>query len=65
MYLESHKAEAVPAIVAIGAAATIIFALRSGVFPFFWIWRSAQPILFWSDIALTFAVGAGVSRGPS
>jgi hypothetical protein len=56
---ESHRSQAVPAVIAIGAAASVIVALRRGVFPFFWVSRSTQPMRFWLGIALTLAVGAG------
>ena len=58
MYLESHKIQAVPAVIAIGAAASSIVALRCGVSPLFWVSRSTRPVRFWLDIALTLAVGA-------
>jgi len=56
---ESHKAEIIPAIVALGAAATVIVALRRGVYPGFWISRSTQPVRFWLYTALTSAAAAG------
>jgi hypothetical protein len=56
---ESHRAEVIPAIIAVGAAATVIVALRRGVYPGFWIARATQPIRFWSYIALTAAVSVG------
>ena len=52
---ESHKGELIPAIVALGSIATVVVALRRGVYPGFWISRSAQPVRFWFGIALTLA----------
>ena len=56
---ESHRSQAIPPIIAFAAAVSIIVALRRGVFPFFWISRSTQPMRFWLSIALALAVGAG------
>jgi hypothetical protein len=56
---ESHRAEIIPAIAGIGAVATVIVALRRGVFPGFWVSRATQPIRFWLYVALTLAAAAG------
>jgi uncharacterized membrane protein YdbT with pleckstrin-like domain len=56
---ESHRSQAIPPVIAFAAAVSIIVALRRGVFPFFWISRSTQPLRFWLGIALTLVVGAG------
>ena len=58
MYI-SRRDEAVPAVVAIGAAISIIYALRFGVFPLDWASRSTQPIRFWLEVVAAAAVGAG------
>jgi hypothetical protein len=57
MYI-SRRYEAVPAVMAFGAAALIIYALRYGVFPLDWASRVTQPIRFWLELALTAAAGA-------
>jgi len=56
---ESHRSQAIPPVIAFAAAVSIIAALRRGVFPFYWISRSTQPMRFWLSIALTLAAGAG------
>jgi hypothetical protein len=56
---ESHRAEVIPAIAGVGAAATVIVALRRVVFPGFWISRATQPTRFWLYIAATAMVAAG------
>jgi len=54
---ESHKGEVIPAIIVLGSIATVVVALRRGVYPGFWISRSAQPVRFWLGIAATRAGG--------
>jgi hypothetical protein len=55
----SHRAAAIPAIIAFAAAVSIIYALRFGVFPLDWASRSTQPIRFWLEMALSLAVCVG------